>query len=70
MPPPPPPGYDADGFDKVTGLNDWGFNKDGVHKNGTAYDDNGFDADGYHKDTGGEHNEQGCNRAGEDESDK
>ncbi|MEM6319609.1 MAG: hypothetical protein AAF960_18190 [Bacteroidota bacterium] len=67
LPPPPPPGYTADGINKATGLDDWGFNVEGIHQNGTMYDDSGYDKDGIHKDTNTAYNSQGCSREGTDE---
>ena len=70
LPPPPPTGYDEEGFNSVTGLNDRGFNQDSIHhETGTIYDPNGFDMDGNHVDTEGPFNEQGCDMHGYDEYD-
>lgn len=58
--------YDEDGFDKVTGLNARGFNKQGIHhKTGTKYDENGFDINGIHE-NGTKYNQFGCNVEGLD----
>ena len=70
LPPSPKPGYDQEGFDEVTGLNEWGFDSTGVHsETGTDYDPSGFDAEGVHEATGTEYNPEGCNREGRDEND-
>ena len=67
LPPPPTPGYDSDGVNDITGLNDWGFDPaTGNHSNGTPYDDNGFDLNGIHTSTGTIYNENDCTREGLD----
>jgi hypothetical protein len=43
---------------------EYGFDNDGVHSNGTVFDDSGFDQDGIHEDTGTEFNESGRTRSG------
>jgi len=68
QPPPAPPGYDPDGFDNVTGLNDRGFNENGEHiETGNKYDPNGFDINGEHE-SGGLYDEWGCDVNGYDEN--
>lgn len=68
LPPPPIPGHNSEGIDEVTGLDDWGFDENGIHsETGTEVDPDGFDADGIHEETGTEFNEDGCNREGRDE---
>lgn len=56
---------DDDGFDDVTGLNERGFDSNGIHENGTPYDDRGFDKDGKHK-NGSPYDECGCDFEGND----
>ena len=66
--PPAAPGYNAEGFNSVTGLDDYGFDTSGIHSiTGTTYDENGFYQDGTHMDTGSEFNEEGCSRDGKNE---
>ena len=68
---PPPSGYDGDGFNNETGLNDYGFRADSTHVlTNSLWDPNGFNLNGIHKDTGTEYNEDGCNRDGIDEEGK
>ena len=67
LPPPPAPGYNSDGVNGVTGLNDWDFDPTtGNHSNGTTYDDNGFDINGIHINTGTIYNNNDCSREGID----
>jgi len=62
QPPPPPSGYDQDGYNEVTGLDAYGFDKNGInHKTGTKWDENGFDKDGNFV-NGGNHTPDGCTR--------
>ena len=69
VPPPPPPGYDEQGINSTTGLDDWGFNADGVYvATGSQYDSNGFDSEGNYMDTGSPYNPNGCSREGLDEN--
>ncbi|MEM9547190.1 MAG: hypothetical protein AAGA77_14510 [Bacteroidota bacterium] len=60
VPPTPPAGTDAEGFDPVTGLNARGFYADGTHVSGGYYDENGFDINGIHEITNTPYNEAGC----------
>ncbi len=65
LPPPPPAGYSAGGFNSATGLNKYGFNSSGIHYlTGGPYDPGGFDVNGIHKDTGVAWNAAGCTREG------
>ncbi len=68
---PPIPGYDSEGVDAVTGLDDWGFNPaTGLNsETGTAYDSLGFDVNGNHNETMSPYNNCGCSREGVDEED-
>ncbi len=50
---------DDDGFDDITGLNERGFDSNGIHENGTPYDDRGFNKDGIHA-NGSPYDECGC----------
>ncbi len=68
LPPPPPPEYDQEGFHEVTGLDGYGFDRDGNHSGtGTTVDENGYDQSGNHEETGTPYNPGGCNRDGVDE---
>ena len=44
-------GFYANGINEFTKTEyDWyGFNREGIHKNGTKLDDDGYDRDGYHQ---------------------
>ena len=52
-------GLDEYGFERGKDLNQRGFYRNGMHKNGTIYDDNGFKMDGTYKETGELNNEYG-----------
>ncbi|MEM9274301.1 MAG: hypothetical protein AAGA80_15260, partial [Cyanobacteria bacterium P01_F01_bin.143] len=68
----PPPGYDHNGVNEITGLDDYGFDSStGLHsETQTVYDQNGFDAQGNHESTQSPYNEQGCSREGFTETDQ
>lgn len=67
LPEPPAPGYDSEGVNGVTGLDERGFDPEtGLFSDGSEYDGNGFDIDGNHMETGGPYNDQGCNYLGFD----
>ena len=58
---PDPEGYDKDGFNNVTGLNDRGFGRDSLfHPGGTKTDPQGYDYNGIHADTGTPYDNFGC----------
>lgn len=62
---PAPEGKDADGFDKTTGLNDKGFDRDGKFQPGNkTYNPQGYDYKGNHKDTGTPYDSFGCDIEG------
>ena len=63
---PPAPGYDDNGVNQNTGLNDWGFDPNtGINSETNGiYDRYGFDIYGNHEETQGPFNEQGCSREG------
>lgn len=66
--PPPAPGQNSEGIDEVTGLDEWGFDENGIHAGtGTQYDDYGFDANGNYMGTDSKFNPAGCSREGRDE---
>lgn len=65
LPPPPPPGFNNNGVNTATGLNQYGFNPiTGLHWNGTPFDNGGFNINGIHKDTNMPYNKDGCTRDG------
>lgn len=61
-------GYDAAGLD-IDGFDRLGF-KDGLHKNGTLFDDASFDIHGNHQTTGGKYGPDSFNREGWNDSDR
>ena len=64
LPNPPPEGQGPNGYDEVTGLDDWGFDSLGINaETQTPYDPNGFDVNGNHI-NGTPYNDYGCNRDG------
>lgn len=71
LPTPPPPGYNADGTNELTGLDDYGFDPEtGLNEyTGELYDTLGFDINGLHA-NGTEFNECGCSREGVNEDDQ
>jgi len=66
IPPVNEDGFTDEGINPVTGLDRFGFvDSTGLHGvTGTQWDPNGFDIYGNHRETGGEYNEDGCNREG------
>lgn len=71
LPTPPPPGYNADGTNELTGLDDYGFDPTtGLNEyTGEPFDTLGFDINGLHV-NGTEYNECGCSREGVTETDQ
>ncbi len=62
---------DSLGFDPITGLNKYGFKKNGKHsETGTNYDNNGFDINGLYYGNGTLYNEFGCSQEGLTEPDE
>jgi len=70
IPPPPPPSVSGPGgVDPLSGLDPYGFNPtDGLHSNGTPFDDNGFDINGYYQNSEPPslYNPNGCSRESKD----